>query len=82
MSGRLVSLPAPPARSGRRWLVPVEFISRALAPIYDTRLDLRKPSRLLIIGDLRVPRIAVRYDPLGAVGTADDRRHAARARAT
>ncbi len=63
VSGRLISLPAPPTRSGRRWVVPVEFISRALAPIYDSRLDLRKPSRLLIVGDLRVPRIAVRYDP-------------------
>ena len=68
VSGRLVSLPAAPARNGRRWLVPVEFISRALALIYDARLDLRKPSRLLVIGDLRVPRITVRYDPLGATG--------------
>jgi N-acetylmuramoyl-L-alanine amidase len=68
VSGRLVSLPAPTARSGRRWLVPVEFISRALSLIYDTRLELRKPSRLLIVGDLRVPRITARYDPLGASG--------------
>ncbi len=68
VGGRLVSLPAPPSRNGRRWLVPVEFISRALALIYDARLELRKTSRLLIIGDLRVPRIAVRYDPLGAAG--------------
>ena len=68
VSGRLVSLPSPPARNGRRWLVPVELISRALALIYDTRLELRKPSRLLIIGDVRVPRIAIRYDPLGASG--------------
>jgi N-acetylmuramoyl-L-alanine amidase len=62
VSGRLISLPAPPSRNGRRWLVPVEFVSRALALIYDQRLDLRKPSRLLVVGDLRVPRIAVRYD--------------------
>ena len=68
VSGRLVSLPAPPTRSGRRWLVPVEFISRALALIYDARLDLRKPARLLVIGELRVPRITVRYDPLGTAG--------------
>ena len=68
VSGRLVSLPAPPTRSGRRWLVPVELINRALALIYDTRLDLRKPSRLLVIGDLRVPRISLRYDALGASG--------------
>jgi len=68
VSGRLISLPAPPARNGRRWLVPVEFISRALAPIYDSRIELRKPSHLLLIGDVRVPRVTVRYDPLGAAG--------------
>ena len=49
---RLVSLPAPLTRSGNRWLVPVEFISRALRSIYETRLDLRRPSRLLVVGDL------------------------------
>jgi len=68
VAGRLVSLPAPPSRSGRRWLVPVEFISRALTLVYDARLDLRKPSRLLVVGDLRVPRILVRYDSPGAGG--------------
>jgi N-acetylmuramoyl-L-alanine amidase len=68
VSGRLISLPAPPARSGRRWLVPVEFVNRALALVYDLRLDLRKPSRLLVVGDLRVPRISARYDPLGVAG--------------
>jgi N-acetylmuramoyl-L-alanine amidase len=66
VSGRLISLPAPPSRNGRRWLVPVEFISRALGLIYDQKLDLRKPSRLLVVGDLRVPRIAVRYESTGA----------------
>jgi N-acetylmuramoyl-L-alanine amidase len=66
VSGRLVSLPAPPARAGRRWLVPVEFISRALASIYDIRLDLRKASHLLIVGDLRVPRVSAKYEPLGS----------------
>lgn len=62
VGGRLVSLPAAPTRSGRRVLVPVEFINRALALVYDTRLDLRKPSRLLITGDLRVPRVSFRFE--------------------
>src|SRR5262245_26982347 len=70
VAGRLISLPAPPARVGagqaQRWLVPVEFISRALAPIYDVPLDFRKASHLLVMGDLRVPRVTVRYDSLGA----------------
>ena len=65
VAGRLVALPAAPVRAGRRWLVPVEFISRALAPIYDTRLELRKPSHLVIAGDLRVPRVILRYESIG-----------------
>ena len=68
VAGRLVSLPAPPARVGRRWLVSVEFISRALALVYETKLELRRPSHLLIAGDLRVPRITVRYDPTTSGG--------------
>jgi N-acetylmuramoyl-L-alanine amidase len=62
IAGRLVSLPVSPTRAGRRVLVPVEFINRALALIYDSRLDLRKQSRLLITGDLRVPRVTVRFE--------------------
>ncbi len=62
VDGRVVTLPSPAARAGRRWLVPVEFLSRALAPIYDTRIDLRRTSRLLIVGDLRVPRVVGRVD--------------------
>lgn len=65
ISGRLVSLPARPIKAGNRWTVPVDFISRALAPAYDTRLDLRRSSRLLVIGDLRVPRVIVRHEPRG-----------------
>lgn len=65
ISGRLVSLPARPTRAGGRWQVPLEFISRALASVHDVRLDLRRPSRLLVVGDLRVPRLTVRHEPLG-----------------
>src|SRR4051812_29414501 len=66
VSGRLVSLPATPIRNqARRWLVPAEFISRALALIYDAKLDLRRPARLLIVGDVRAPRVQVRYEPVG-----------------
>lgn len=65
VSGRVVTLPAPATRIGRRWLVPVEFLPRALAPIYDQRIDLRRNSRLLIVGDLRVPRVTARIDAPG-----------------
>lgn len=62
VAGRLISLPAAPVRSGNRWLVPVDFIGRALAPIYDQRLELRRASHLLLVGDLRVPRVAIRLE--------------------
>lgn len=68
VAGRLISLPAAPVRTGNRWLVPLDFIARALAPIYDARLDLRRTSHLLVVGDLRVPRVAVRTE--AAPGTA------------
>ena len=65
VSGRLITLPAPPSRIGNRWMVPVDFISRALLPIYDQRLELRRPSRLLIVGDLRVPHVTIRQEQIG-----------------
>jgi N-acetylmuramoyl-L-alanine amidase len=65
VGGRLVSLPAPVVRSGKRWLVPIEFVDRALALVYDTKLDLRKASHLVVIGDLRVPRLVIRPELQG-----------------
>jgi len=67
VSGRLVSLPAPPVRDGRTWYVPIDFVARALAPAIGGRLELRKPSRLILVGDIRVPRIVGRMEALGSV---------------
>jgi N-acetylmuramoyl-L-alanine amidase len=66
IAGRVVSLPAPPVRQGRRWLVPVDFVARALAVVSDSKIAVRRPSHLIIVGDLRVPRVQVRYDANGA----------------
>jgi N-acetylmuramoyl-L-alanine amidase len=62
VGSRLISLPAPPVREGRTWFVPVDFVPRALGPALDTRIELRKPSRLIVVGDVRVPRVAGRVD--------------------
>jgi len=67
VAGRMISLPAAPVRDGRVWYVPVDFVSRALAPISPIRIDLRKPSRLILLGDIRMPRVAGRVEPLGSV---------------
>ena len=47
VDGRIVTLPSPITRNGRRWLMPIEFLPRALGPIYDQRIDLRRAARLL-----------------------------------
>lgn len=65
VGGRLVSLSVPVVRDGRRWLVPPDFMQRALALISDVRLEYRPASRLVVVGDLRVPKIAVRQENLG-----------------
>jgi N-acetylmuramoyl-L-alanine amidase len=62
VGGRLISLPAPPVRDGRTWLVPVELVSRAVGPATGTRVEVRKASRLVIVGPLDVPRVGVRVD--------------------
>ena len=62
IAGRLVTLPSPPLRRDNRWYVPADFLSRALSVALDQRLDLRRSARLLIVGDLRVPRVVTRVD--------------------
>lgn len=65
VEGRVVSLPSPVVRAGRRWLVPIEFLSVALASIYDQRIELRRTSRLLIVGDVRLPRVTALVESPG-----------------
>jgi len=62
VAGRLVSLSAPALRRDNRWLVPADFLPRALSSPLETRLDLRRATRLLIVGDVRVPRVVARVD--------------------
>ena len=68
VAGRLVSLRSAPRRADGQWLVPLDFLSRALDPVLETSLELRERSRLVLIGDVVVPRISGRYRPRGGGG--------------
>lgn len=61
VAGRLVSLRTAPLRADDRWLVPLDFINRALAPFLDQTLEVRQRSRLVLIGNVQVPRITGQY---------------------
>lgn len=65
VDGRIVTLPSPITRNGRRWLLPIEFLTRALGPVYDQRIDFRRAARLLLVGDVRVPRVSARVEASG-----------------
>jgi N-acetylmuramoyl-L-alanine amidase len=67
VGGRLISLPAAPARDGSAWFVPVDFVPRAIGLVLGLRVELRKPSRLILLGDIRAPRVAGRIEPLGSL---------------
>ena len=58
--GRLVSLAAPPVRQDGRLLVTPEFVTRVLAVVVDQRVEYRRAGRLLVLGDVRVPRVITR----------------------
>jgi len=65
VDGRVVSLPGPLTRVGSRWLAPVDFVPRALGPIADQRVEYRRPSRLLLLGTVREPRVTPRVEAAG-----------------
>jgi len=60
VQGRLVSLAAPPLRQDGRLFVTPEFVTRAVALLLEQRIEFRRSGRLLVLGDLRVPRVLVR----------------------
>lgn len=67
VGGRLISLPAPPVRENKTWYLPLDFIPRALGPALGTRIELRRASRLIAVGDVRVPRVTARIEPQPAL---------------
>jgi N-acetylmuramoyl-L-alanine amidase len=66
VGGRLLSMPIAPVRDGSRWLVPPDFLARAMGPVYGSRLEVRGASRLILVGDILVPRITVIQERVGA----------------
>src|SRR5204862_946987 len=49
ISGRMVSLSGAVARDGQTWQVPIDFVSRALGPALNLRMEVRRASRLILV---------------------------------
>ena len=68
ISGRIVSLSGPVVHEAQAWFVPVDFLSRALGPALNVRIEVRRPSHLILVGDVRVPIVTARFERLGPNG--------------
>jgi N-acetylmuramoyl-L-alanine amidase len=62
VGGRVVTLSTPPLKSDRGWSLPMDVVDRALALIYQPRLEVRAATHLVLVGDVRVPRVQVRLE--------------------
>jgi N-acetylmuramoyl-L-alanine amidase len=66
--GRIVSLPAPIERSGNNWQVPVDFLRLAVGPALGTRVEVRRPTHVILVGDVRLPRVTTHFERQGPAG--------------
>jgi len=63
--GRVVSLPGPVQRDRGSWQVPVEFIRLVIGPALGQRVDVRRPTRTILFGDVRLPEINTQFERVG-----------------
>jgi N-acetylmuramoyl-L-alanine amidase len=68
VNGRIVSLSGAVVRDGQTLYVPIDFLSRAIGPATGQRIDVRRATRLVVVGDVRVPQVATRFERQGANG--------------
>lgn len=63
--GRVVSLPAAVQRDRNVWQVPVEFIRQVLGPALGLKVEARRPTHVILTGDVRLPQITARLERNG-----------------
>jgi N-acetylmuramoyl-L-alanine amidase len=68
IAGKVISLSGTVQRDRNAWQVPIDFIPRALGPALGLNIEVRRPSRLIVVGDIRVPRVTGRFERQGTGG--------------
>jgi N-acetylmuramoyl-L-alanine amidase len=66
--GRFVSLSGEVQLIGQTVFVPADFLSRALGPAISLPIDVRRDSRVIVVGNLRVPQITPQFERAGPNG--------------
>ncbi len=68
VAGKVISLDGPIEREGNNWVVPFEFLPKVLGPALGQSVVIRRPSRIILVGDVRVPQITGRVERLASGG--------------
>jgi N-acetylmuramoyl-L-alanine amidase len=67
VAGQVRNLSAPVRRERNGWQVPIDFLN-VVGSALNTRIEIRRASHLVIVGDLRIPALTVRIDRQGPNG--------------
>ena len=65
-SGKVIALDGPIQRERNAWVVPIDFLTKALGPALGQPVFIRRNSRIIIVGAVRVPEVAVRIERTAA----------------
>lgn len=68
VAGKVISLDGAIERDGNNWLAPFDFLPRVLGPALGQAVVVRRPSRIILFGDVRVPQITGRVERLASGG--------------
>jgi N-acetylmuramoyl-L-alanine amidase len=61
-AGRVIALDGPVQRDRNSWIVPLDFLTKALGPAVGDPILIRRSSRLILVGNVRVPEVGVRIE--------------------
>lgn len=67
VGGRVVGLDGPLERQRNSWVAPLDFLTKALGPATGQQVTVRRGSRLILVGDVRVPQVVGKVEK-GAAG--------------
>ncbi len=65
-AGRVVALDGPVQRDRGGWTVPIDFLTKALGPAIGQPVVVRRASRLVLVGTVRVPEIKSHVERTGS----------------
>jgi N-acetylmuramoyl-L-alanine amidase len=58
VGGRVVGLDGPIQRERNAWMAPLDFLTKALGPATGMNVVVRRSSRLILVGDVRIPHVS------------------------